>query len=269
MWNGLSGPFDTTTLTRVPAEEMMHVYRPSRPGQLRGVTSQAGTVQTISQLDDFDEATLERQKLAAAFTGFIQRPAPLESGIDPITGEAIDETVQESEVKPGSIYTLTSGETVEFPDLPDLGAAYPDFVKHHCRKVAAGTGVPYELLTGDYSDTNDRTVRVALGVSRRKLEQDQWHQIIHQMCQPVWETFLQVMILNGMVTTAMYKVRVTWNPQAWPYINPLQDVQTSMKAVDSGLSSRTREIMKRGDDPDQVDAERKADQDRAVRLRLI
>jgi capsid protein len=67
----------------------------------------------------------------------------------------------------------------------------------------------------------------------------------------------------------MYKVRVTWNPQAWPYINPLQDVQTSMKAVDSGLSSRTREIMKRGDDPDQVDAERKADQDRAVRLRLI
>jgi len=263
------GSFNAETFIRVPAEEMLHIYRPVRPGQLRGVPSQAGALQTISQLDDFDEATLERQKMAAAITYFIQRPAPLESGIDPLTGEAIDvDQVQESTIKPGSAYTLVPGETVETPDLPSLGPEYMPFVKHNARKVSAGSDVPYELLTGDYSDTNDRTVRVALGVFRRKLQQDQWQIIIHQFCRPIWAKFLQVAILNGMTGMALSKVKVTWTPQAWPYINPLQDIQTQTKAVDSGLMSRTGVIMERGDDPEQVDQERADDKRREAALKI-
>lgn len=263
------GSFNAEDMIRVPVDEMLHIYRPARPGQLRGVPSQSGTVQTIKQLDDFDEATLERQKLAAAVTYFIQRPAPLESGIDPLTGEAIDvDQVQESTIKPGSAYTMAPGETVETLDIPNLGAEYEQFTKHNTRKVSAGTDVPYELLTGDYSDTNDRTVRVALGVFRRKLQQDQWHIIIHQFCRPIWAKFLQVAILNGLASPKLARVSVTWTPQAWPYINPLQEIMTQQKAVSAGLMSRTGVIMERGDDPEQVDIERSEDIAREKKLSI-
>lgn len=263
----VDGVFSTERMIRVSSEEMMHVYKPARPGQLRGVPRLAGVLPTISELTDFDEATLERQKLASAFTAFIRRPAPDNPGTDPVTGKDIDpDLVIESEVNPGSAYTLLPGEEIDFPDMPELGKDYAEFVKHHDRQVGSGSGIPYELLTGDYSGVNDRTVRVALGVFRRKLQQDQWHVLIPQFCQPVWEKMVQVAILNGMTGLALAKVKVSWNPQSWPYINPLQDVETQVAEVAGGLSSRTRKIMERGDDPEQVDAERSADAKREKAL---
>ncbi len=256
-------------MVRVPADEMLHLYKPRRPGQLRGVPRLSGTLQTISQLDDFDEATLERQKIAAALTAFIRRPEPLEPGIDPITGEKIDpEVVQESTIHTGSGYTLLPGEEITFPDLPELGEEYEKFVKHHNQKIASGNALPYELLTGDYSAVNDRTVRVALGVFRRKLQQDQRLNVVHQFCRPVWRKWIQIAVLNDLVPKSSIDVKVKWNSQAWPYINPLQDVQTKDREIKAGLTSRTAKIMERGDDPDQVDKERAADIKRERELQI-
>lgn len=268
---GVFGVADYTKdkMERVPVDDMLHLYKPRRPGQLRGVPRSSGTLQTISQLDDFDEATLERQKLAAAFTGFIRRPEPVEDGKDPVTGEAIDpEVVHESSMNAGSVYTLLPGEEISFPHMPELGEEYEKFVKHHNQKIASGNALPYELLTGDYSAVNDRTVRVALGVFRRKLQQDQRFNVVHQMCLPVWRKWIRIAVLNALAAKELIDVKVKWNPQAWPYINPLQDVQTKAAEIKAGLTSRTAKIMERGDDPDQVDAERAADIKREQKLQI-
>lgn len=254
------GVYNTRDMIRVPAEDMVHVYQPTRPGQLRGFPEPSGVLPTIAEISDFDEATLERQKLAAGFTAFIRRPIPDNPGTDPVTGKEIDETqVVETEINAGSAYTLLPGEEIEFPNLPELGKDYSPFVKRHDQMIAVGLSIPYEILTGDYSGVNDRTVRVALGVFRRKLQQDQWHIIIHQFCRPVWAKMVQVAILSGMTGIALAKVKVLWTPQSWPYINPLQDVQTQAAEITNGLSSRTRKIMDRGDDPEQIDKERSDD----------
>ena len=261
--------FNTDKMIRVPAAEMLHLFEPTRPGQLRGVPKLAGVLQTIQQLNDYDEATLERQKNAAALTFFIRRPAPLDPGMDPVTGQAIDPNlVQESTINPGSAYTLLPGEEIESPDLPSLGNEYDAFKKHNQRNVAAAVGIPYELLTGDYSDTNDRTARVALGAFRRKLQQEQWGIVVHQLCRPVWSKLIQVSVLNGLTGIALVKVKVRWSPQSWPYIQPLQDIQAQRQAIEAGLVSRTAAIMERGDDPEQVDRERADDKKREEAMKL-
>jgi lambda family phage portal protein len=263
------GTYDKGRLLRVPAGEILHIYKPTRPGQLRGVPLLSGVLQTIAQLKDFDEATIERQKHAAALTFFIRRPAPLDPGKDPVTGEDIDPTVvPSSTITAGSAYTLLPGEEIESPDLPELGKDYEAFTKRHDRMIAAAAGVPYELLTGDFRDVNDRTARVALGAFRRKLQQDQWGVVVHQLCRPIWQRFIALAVLNGLTGTALAKVRVRWSPQAWPYINPLQDVQAQEKAISAGLVSRTATIMERGDDPEQVDNERADDMQREQSLGL-
>ena len=51
-------------LIRVPADEVMHLFRPLRPGQLRGVPWLANALVRLWELDQYDDAELLRKKFA-------------------------------------------------------------------------------------------------------------------------------------------------------------------------------------------------------------
>lgn len=84
-------------LVRVPAEQVLHLYRPNRAGAMRGVPSSAPALLRMFNLDRLDDAVLERQALANLFAGFITTDANAdgEDGDavgDLITGEDADGT---------------------------------------------------------------------------------------------------------------------------------------------------------------------------------
>src|SRR6266849_11205625 len=60
-------------LIRVPADEVMHLFRPLRPGQLRGVPWLSNALVRLWELDQYDDAELLRKKFAAMMMGFITR----------------------------------------------------------------------------------------------------------------------------------------------------------------------------------------------------
>ena len=66
----------------VPADQVLHLYRPLRPGQIRGVPWLAPVLLKLHELDQYDDAELVRRKTAALFAGFITRP-----GDDALMGE--------------------------------------------------------------------------------------------------------------------------------------------------------------------------------------
>jgi len=51
-------------LVRVPARDVIHLYEPKRAGQLRGVPLLAPILAKLRNVADYEDATLERQKLA-------------------------------------------------------------------------------------------------------------------------------------------------------------------------------------------------------------
>ena len=61
-------------LMRVPAAEVMHLFRSLRPGQFRGVPWMANALVRLWELDQYDDAELLRKKFAAMMMGFITRP---------------------------------------------------------------------------------------------------------------------------------------------------------------------------------------------------
>ena len=61
---------------RVPAAEVMHLFRSLRPGQLRGVPWMANALVRLWELDQYDDAELLRKKFAAMMMGFITRQNP-------------------------------------------------------------------------------------------------------------------------------------------------------------------------------------------------
>lgn len=270
-WMHRQHPGDTYGLTvnqnelvRVPASRVIHIYEPLRPGQVRGFPPMATVLQRMQQKNDYDESTLERQKLASSFTAIFTRPEPESQGVDPITGEPVDGR-EMSDISPGSAYTLLPGEDVKFPGLPSLGGEYEAFSRVNGRDIAAGLDMPYELLTGDFQGMSDRTARVLINEYRRRVEQHQWHRVVRQMMRPLKAAWLSAAKMAGAVPDNVDDT-VRWVPPAWPYFHPVQDVQSLALEVKNGFRSQSDVIHSRGNDPDQVRRERAAEQadDRAA-----
>lgn len=272
--DGISRAVTLTDLIRVPASDMRHLFKPNRPGALRGVPPGASVLPKLRSVGNFDDAVLVRQELANLYTVFVTRPH--ENGppsIDPTTGLPVEIDASGNPMiglEPGISQELGPGEDVKFSDPPDAGANYPDFMRQQHLGVAAGNGTPYELLTGDIRDVSDRALRILINDFRRTCEQYQWQLIIPMFCQPVREACAQAAVMAGLLTPEQGRdfARCTWSPHAWPYIHPTQDVQAKKMERDAGFKSRAAIVAERGDDVEQVDEERAADATRERRLKI-
>ncbi|MEX5340585.1 phage portal protein [Pseudomonas sp. I2] len=268
-------------LVRVPAEEMLHIFEPLEPGQLRGVPRLAPILKRLRSLDNYDDAVLFRQEVANLFAGFVRKPAPEGVGpppLDMVTGAPVthdrDGFTPMVALEPGTMQELLPGEQVEFSDPPDGGNNYPDFMRQQLMAAAAGAGLPYELMTGDMRDVNDRAIRVVLTEFRRRLEQLQFQVYVHQLCRPVRAAWMDMAVLAGALDLADYTqrrreyLRTRWVPQGWAYIHPVQDVQSRMLEVGAGFASRSEMCLRSGTDAEIVDEENAADIARAKGLGL-
>lgn len=286
-WMYLSHPRDSSSLNsgynqlvRVPATQVLHIFEPMEPGQLRGVPRLAPVLKRLRSLDNYDDAVLFRQEVANLFAGFIKRPAP-DSGQtprDPVTGQLLttdrDGFTPMVALEPGTMQELGPGEEVEFSKPPDAGNNYPDFMRQQLMAAAAGSGTPYEILTGDMREVNDRALRVVLNEFRRRLEQLQFGVYVHQLCRPVRSAWMDMAVLSGALVLPDYAqrrreyLRTRWVPQGWAYIQPVQDVQARRMEVQAGFASRSEMVLRTGYDAETVDTENAADLVRATSLGL-
>jgi lambda family phage portal protein len=267
--------------TRVPAEQIVHSFVALRAGQIRGTPWLAPIMVTLYELDQFVDATLIRQKLANMFIGWQRAMSDEVAAIIQSTstlpgGETAPEGVGFGEIQGGTMLDLgSSGMTLEWSKPPDPAATLPDFVKMMLRAVACGLGMPYTLLNWDTGDVNYSSMRGELLEFRRRVEQFQFQTMIHQFCRPVWKRWVNDAVLAGVLPkpssadgwNALYDVE--WRTPRWAWVDPLKDVQAAKEAVRCGFTSRTAVIHESGYDPESVDAEIAADNERADELGII
>jgi lambda family phage portal protein len=155
---------------RYPASEVIHVFRPLFPGQVRGLSWFAPVLLSAHDLAALLDAMLVRAKTAALFVGSIYDPSGAAGGFDGTqNGPTLDTTVE-----PGAIRVETDGSRLEWNEPPQAGDTMA-FSASMLRMIAAGVGVTYEQLTGDYSQVNYSSARAALLEFRRFCEGVQHH----------------------------------------------------------------------------------------------
>jgi lambda family phage portal protein len=258
----------STDLIRVSASDISHVFEPSRPGQLRGVSSLAPILVKLRSSMDFEDAVLDRQKLANLFTMFITRQMPpnwADINIDPMTGLPKFYDAKGNilvGLEPGTSQELQPGEDVKFANPPESGTSYPDYMRTTHMGTAAGQGLPYEFFSGDIRDVSDRTLRVVVNEFRRFARQRQWQIVIPMICNPMTRWLAEAAALKGLIRASeVDRMAVpAWSPEGWEYIHPVQDVEGKLKARDGGLTSTSQLISERGDDPEEVLAQIKKDE---------
>lgn len=267
------GGTDTSNLLRVPASEVLHIYEVKRPGQLRGVSALASVLARLRSLADYDDAVLERQKIANLFAAFITRGVGGDADTDPLTNLPLDfgsDGNALAGLQPGIMQELGYGEDIKFANPPEAGTTYSDYVRTQHLGTAAASGMPYEIFSGDIREISDRTLRVLINEFRRFAEQRQWHTIIPMFCQPVRQWWTDTAVLAGQISQreAPNVALVEWAPHGWAHIHPVQDPQGKRLEVEAGFRSRSSVIGERGEDPDMVDEERAEDKEREEALGL-
>ncbi len=271
--------WDVSDLRPVPAESVIHLYDPLRAGQIRGLPHLTQALIRLRELDKFDDATLLRQQISNLFAGFISRPNADGSALNPLTGLAADDTMDDGRpvvgLEPGIMQELGPGEEINWSAPPDAGSGYEGFVRQQLMAVCAATGTPYEVLTGDMRGVNDRTVRVILHEFRRAIVARQHQIVAHQLCRRVWTAWLDRVFLSGSLPIPAEYAKdptpwsaVRWMPQGWPYLHPVQDVQAAKAAIRAGFTSRSACVSEQGEDSEVIDAEQAADNVRADDLGL-
>jgi lambda family phage portal protein len=255
---------------RVPAESVLHIVDPVDAGQLRGVSRFSPALVKLFLLDQYDDAELDRKKVAAMFVGFVRRP---ERELDN-AADRDDQGEPLLPLEPGQLQMLDDGEDITFSAPADVGGNYESFQYRTLLQVAAALGLPYANLTADMLKANYSNTRAALLEFRRRIESFQHSVIVYQMCRAVWARWMDMAVLSGQLALPDYEQRradyldCNWLPPRWDWVDPLKDIRAETLAIQSGFKSRTQAIGERGFDAAMVDAEIASDRDREARLGL-
>jgi lambda family phage portal protein len=224
---------------RVPAADVAHVFDEERAGQGRGCPLLAAVLVPLRDLDECKDAHQVRQKIAACFAAFYSTP-------DGATRSRKDPLVDH--VEPGMVEELPPGYEVTFGNPPGV-EGYADVMRIGLQAVAAGTGVPYEELSGDYSQFNFSAGRMSRGSYFAMVDELQWQVLIPGFHDRVFSWFLDAARIRGVDTAG---ISITWTPPRRPLVDPAREIGPAIEAVRATLSSPQEAIRELGYDPETV-----------------
>jgi lambda family phage portal protein len=265
---------------RIPASEIIHVFRPLRAGQMRGRPWLSSIIVRLHELDQYSDAELVRKKTCAMFGGFITENL---TGVPPgdlsawFGRRAANDSQGNAVVafEPGQFSVLPRGLDVKFSQPVDVGTTYEVWIKQQLREIAKGMGVTYEQLTGDLKGVTYSSIRAGLLEFRRRVEQLQREIVIFQFCRRVSHAWMDAAVLSGAISIPDYFPnrriyrRIKWRPDGWPWVDPQKDQEAAKNAVRSGFTSRSKVVAERGDDVETIDRENSEDNARADSLGLV
>lgn len=258
-------PGSDTALTRdtvrIPAEDIIHVYRMDRAGQMLGVSWLSPIMIRLRDFDEYEDAQLMKQKVSACMTAFVY-----DSDYE---GDAVEPENDDNEImgkmQPGAIHKLGPGKQVTIANPPSV-ADYDPFSKRSLHAIAAGIGITYESLTGDLHETNFSSGRMGWLEFQRNIDQWRWNMLIPTFCEGVWHWFVEELNLQSIKTD---DVMCEWTAPARQMIDPSKEINANVKAIRSGQKSLSETLREQGMNPDKVFAEIAEEQKKFDQLGLV
>ena len=252
---------------RIPAEEIIHLYRPLRVGQVRGVPWMHSSMSALNMLDRYEEAELTAARVAAGKMGFYKTP----TGNEYSTGITEDNDVI-MEVEPGTFEEMPAGWEFQTFDPTHPTSAYEAFTKNVLRSVASGLGVSYESLSNNRSDVNYSSIRQGA-----LEERDNWRVLqtwlSERLSDRVYKEWLPLAMLTGELNLPLSKTAkfedVTWIGRGFQWIDPSKDAQANILLAKEGLKSHKEIVGEQGKNIADVYAQIAKEKDAREKLGIV
>jgi len=256
---------------RISSESFVHLFKQTRVGQTRGISTFAPVVSWIKSLGYYTDNELQASAVASCFTAAV---TTLAGPADGSLGDATDDDATDSDsntfeyLQPGMVARLLPGETIDSinPSRPNVDAGA--WISLMIRSMGSGMGVSYERIARDYSQTNFSSNRASDLEDRREFRMDQrW--LISRWLKPTWVKFITACVIAGKkgfpsVTQFLADqdtyTKHEWQPPGWEWVDPKRQAEAAQLALQSGLTSHTDELSIQGKSFASVVDQRKRDQ---------
>lgn len=239
---------------RIPSEGVLHLFRGERPGQVRAVSWFAPSLLGWKDLDDYDDATLVKQKIAACLAVFVRDDL---DGAGAALGTPNDvPTPAIDALTPGMVSNLPAGRTisvVEPPRVNDFG----DYMDRKLRGLASGLRVLFSSMTGDFRDLSFSAARMERIAHQPDVDDTRWRIMIPGFCDPAWQWAMEAAAIAGLLNVPEPPA-VEWTAPPLAFIDPASEGLAILRNVRTGITTMQEELRARGLNPVKVIAEMKA-----------
>jgi len=236
---------------RIPADDIMHLFVPDWPEQVRGIPWMHAAMLRLWHLGAFEEAAVINARIGASKVATLETPDGELSEQMATGGDTAGNLL--SDVDPGQYWTLPPGVKLGGfnPTFPDQSVG--PFIQACLRGVGAAVGMAYHSLANDPGEVNYSTARVALLDERDGwMAMQQWY--VDAFCAPDFVRWMRGAIMDGTLIQDYYRHRnaVRWQPKRWSWIDPEKEIKAKQIALETKLTSRTREAAASGEDIEEI-----------------
>jgi len=252
----------------VPATDVAHIYEP-QSNQVHGVPWLTPAMNDLDETRDYEVSENIRKRTESCMVGMVVRGAtesedpnigltePPEGGeaydaegpqVPPRIADIYGNPVERME--PGMFITLDDGSDVRF-NTPAISAGIEGYLRTRHRTIASGVRLPYELLTGDFSQSNFASGKLGLLEYQRFVMVVQWHYMVPQLLNRVWGWFVEAAKDSGKIPRS-WDVGVEWDPPEVESITRLDDARADLLEVRMGKRSMKEVISRTGRSPKKV-----------------
>ena len=250
----------------IPAEDIIHLFLPERPGQNRGVPWFHSVMADMHQLQGYEEAAVIRARAGASIMGFIQNDQ------GELIGDDVENHQRIQSFEPGTFRYLMPNESVTVPDIDYPSQQYEMFVKNKIRRFATGIGCSFETISKDFSETNYSSSRLSLLEDREHWKFCQKY-IIDNFHYRIFKEWLDLAVLSGVIDFPDYAsnskryCKPRWTPPAQHYVDPLKEIRAYREAEQAGYMTKSQVIAQtNGGDYDDIVSEIAREQEVAKSL---
>lgn len=251
---------------RIPAEEMLHLYRQLRPGQTRGVPWTSSVMTRLHHMGAYEEAAIINARTGASKMGFFTR------GIDAgsLTGEYDTNGNLINEVEPGSIETLPIGYDFKPFDPAYPSNEYDPFIKRQLKGSSCGLpGATYADLSNDLESVSFSSIRSGT-INARDSYRVLQGLLIDQLCLPVFGGWLESSLMFGLIVIANGKRgpnsvlsianfekydAAQFVGRGWDWVDPYKDQLSNTEGLANRTNTRTAIAAEQGNDFEDILAE--------------
>ncbi len=246
---------------------LLHIFKPLRPGQVRGVPWVAPILEPLKQIGRWSDAELNAAVVSGLMATFIKMdPEAFDTLYDEdAQGAIIDQASKWSgEMESGKAVNLLPGESIESPTPGRPNPAFDPFWTAMVRQIGMALEMPFEVLVMHFQSSYS-AARAALLMAYKAFRSKR-DLLSKTLCQPVFELWLADEVAAGRINCPGFfaddVVRAAWCAAIWTgdgpgSIDPVKEVTAAKMRVDLGISTKqTESIAYDGVDWDQKHEQR-------------
>jgi lambda family phage portal protein len=232
---------NTLEFQRVPAAQMVHWFKPSRPGQHRGVPEVAPALKLFGQLRRYTEAVIAAAETAADLAAFIHSNSPA-AEVDEV------ESFAALEISKRTLTTLPEGWDISQLKAEQPTTQYPAFVQCILGEIARCLQLPKNVAALDSSSYNYASGRMDHQVyaMNQRVERDHLERTMLDRLLSAWvnEASLAGLLPAGMPPFSEWNWGWVWDGK--DHVDPAKEANAAETRLRTHTTTLAAEYARQG-----------------------